>query len=241
MHDVDIKKAESIISNNVISPGQVEMAKPTPPRVIRKPVKANDKPEQTIISKGKDNSASVQEHQLDDLTTAQNENRQTVPIQDACYVLTQNGPGEGPGGEITAKQDVANCVELRLSDDVGWVDNTPGGTNPKGGVINWRRYYQKTGPAIKGKKQSNNKVQKHIFTLNNPYELQVVHYFGEFETKEEYITRMSTPPEPVVHSDTPAATMDVDEDGTEAPPVEMPSEVHQNHAWVKANKQASIY
>ena len=177
----------------------------------------------------------------DDLTTAQNDNRQTVPIKDACYVLTQNTDDVGPDG-VTAEKDLENCVQLRLSDDLGWLDMTPGGQNPPGKVINHRHYFHKTGPAVKGRKQFDNKMQKHIFTLNDPYKLQVVQYFGDFETKEAYIARMSTTehaevvvPDTLASTDAvtvPTSTVDGEgtgPDGTAegAPPfhpVEMPSE-----------------
>ena len=95
VHDVNIKKAESIISNNDISPGQVEQVKPTPPRVIPKPVKNDDKPEQTFISKGSDNSPSVQECLLvDDKNKARPDSQMNDNKKSEADVSTEMIPKE---------------------------------------------------------------------------------------------------------------------------------------------------
>ena len=146
---------------------------------------------------------------MDKLDTAQPQgvNRRTEPIKNACYILEQNLEEHGTNN-LSAKQETENCKALRLSDDMPWNDHTRGKKNVLGDVIYHRTYYRKTPKASGGKTKYNYDInyQKHIFTLNTPYNFQVIQYLGNFETQEQYETRT----EPEVLPDPSTATPVVD-------------------------------
>ena len=126
---------------------------------------------------------------VDKLDTANSQNRQTEPIHTACYVLKQLP------NETKAQQEV-NRLELRDSDTNDWLDNTQGGLNKPGDNVIHRQYYQKLGPTRKNIKNQDAKRQKHVFTLNEPYNLNVIHYLGDnFDSKEQYLAKHTGPVE----------------------------------------------
>ena len=126
---------------------------------------------------------------VDKLDTGSSQNRQTEPIHTACYVLKQLP------NETKAQQEV-NRLELRDCDTNDWLDNTQGGLNKPGDNVIHRQYYQKLGPTRKNIKNQDAKRQKHVFTLNEPYNLNVIHYLGDnFDSKEQYLAKHTGPVE----------------------------------------------
>ena len=132
----------------------------------------------------KDKAQNVAEKYIvDKLETAESDNRKTVPIKHACYVLKKL-PNE------TKEEQNKNRTEMKDSDAWDWIDNTHGNYNKPGQCILHRYYYRKLGKTIGYKKNQDVSLQKHVYTLEDPYNLHVIHYLGDnFETKDQYLAK----------------------------------------------------
>ena len=99
----------------------------------------------------------------------------TVPVPNAVYVFHREG--------AKSKDEYnKNLNEMRGSDSSYWLDNTQGSYNEhfgKGEVIQHHVGYLQTGKTVKKIKCQDSTRQKHIFTLADPYNMQIVHYLGE--------------------------------------------------------------